>query len=68
MAGLDQARPAGQHFVAAPLDRPPFQLFAGDAQDIVVGPRIGITKAADLPWRFGLGGSRYWSRAFPKDG
>jgi DNA-3-methyladenine glycosylase len=52
----------------AALDQPPFVLALGEPSDIVVGPRIGITKAADLPWRFGLHGSRYWSRAFPKDG
>jgi DNA-3-methyladenine glycosylase len=52
----------------ATLDRPPFQLLQGHAPGIVVGPRIGITKAVDHPWRFGLEGSRYWSRAFPKHG
>ena len=51
----------------AALDRPPFALFLEDEPEIVTGPRIGITKAVDHPWRFGLRGSRYWSRAFPKN-
>jgi DNA-3-methyladenine glycosylase len=48
-----------------PLDRAPFELRArADAVDIVSGPRIGITKAADLPWRYGLKGSRCLSKPF----
>lgn len=33
--------------------------------DIVTGPRIGITQAMELPWRYGLRGSRFLSKPFP---
>lgn len=49
----------------ASLHRPPFLLRASaQPVDIVMGPRIGITKAADRPWRYGLAGSRFLSRSF----
>jgi DNA-3-methyladenine glycosylase len=50
----------------ASLYRPPFRFEPGQARGIVVGPRIGITKAAEVPWRFGEAGSRFVSRPFPK--
>ena len=40
---------------------PPEEEFA-----IVHGPRIGITKAMDVPWRFGLAGSKFVSKPFPE--
>jgi DNA-3-methyladenine glycosylase len=51
-----------------PLDRPPFALLAREQEpDVVAGIRIGITKATELPWRYGLRGSRYLSKPFRLD-
>ena len=48
-----------------PLDRTPFELRArGKIAGIVTGVRIGITKAADKPWRYGLEGSKFLSKPF----
>jgi DNA-3-methyladenine glycosylase len=48
-----------------PLDRPPIALHARSVPlEIVEGVRIGITKAIELPWRYGLKGSKFLSKPF----
>jgi DNA-3-methyladenine glycosylase len=46
------------------LDREPYALFPSAPVPIVSGKRIGITKNAEAPWRFGIQGSRYLSKPF----
>jgi DNA-3-methyladenine glycosylase len=47
-----------------PLDEPPFELLAREHDvEIVTGPRVGITRAVELPWRYAEAGSRFVSRA-----
>jgi DNA-3-methyladenine glycosylase len=47
------------------LDEPPFELVARESeQPLTVGTRIGITRAVEQPWRYGLAGSPFLSRRF----
>jgi DNA-3-methyladenine glycosylase len=63
---LCQALAVDHSFDGAPVDAPPFELRPADApRKVAVGPRIGITKAVDTPWRFGEAGSRFLSKPFP---
>lgn len=50
----------------APFDGTALTLLAasGPAPDILAGPRIGISRARDLPWRFGMQGAQGLSRRF----
>ncbi len=62
---LCQALGVGGGHDGLPLDRPPFELYARRSPpEIVTGPRVGITAAADRPWRYGLAGSPFLSRGF----
>ena len=62
---VGQALAVGPGHNGLALDRAPFELRARDAAPaIVTGPRIGISKAVELPWRYGVAGSAFLSRPF----
>jgi DNA-3-methyladenine glycosylase len=62
---LGQALGIDRSLNGLPLDRVPFELRARTFEpEIVTGPRIGISKAVKLPWRYGLKGSPFLSRPF----
>ena len=51
----------------APFDAVDFSItLSSTMAELLVGPRIGISKAKDLPWRFGLAGASGFSRPFPR--
>ncbi|CAN5366177.1 DNA-3-methyladenine glycosylase [soil metagenome] len=60
---LCQALAVGAEHNGLEMTAPPFTLaLAADRAQIASGPRIGITKAAHQPWRYGLAGSPFLSR------
>ena len=62
---LSQALAVSRKHDGLALDRAPFELFARTGEvEIAAGMRIGITKAAEKPWRYGLKGSRFLSKPF----
>ncbi|MFL5906307.1 MAG: DNA-3-methyladenine glycosylase [Solirubrobacterales bacterium] len=66
---LTEALGVGLELNGADLLQPPFELMPGDrsrADQVVTAPRIGITKAAELPWRYCAAGSRFVSRPWPR--
>jgi DNA-3-methyladenine glycosylase len=61
---LCQALGVTRELDGLPLDRAPFELRPRSGPvDVAVGRRIGLTKAVEQPWRYGLRGSRFLSRA-----
>ena len=66
---LTEALGVGLDLNGAALDKPPFEISPPRGEwgcpEIVTGPRIGITKAAELPWRYCVRGSRFVSRPWP---
>ena len=66
---LCQALGVTREHDGVPLDEPPFELRARTTKPpVVTGPRIGITRAAERPWRYGVAGSRFLSRPFRAPG
>jgi DNA-3-methyladenine glycosylase len=62
-AGPGRLLPDAPDHDGLPLDSPPFAIAGRDAiPEIAVGPRVGITRAADRPWRYALAGSKFVSR------
>ena len=62
---LCQALEVTGDYNGRPLDEPPFELLQRTGTPpLVTGRRIGITRAADLAWRYGLEGSPFVSRPF----
>ena len=64
---LTEALGIGLERNGADLGRDPFLLLGpeGSPPAVVTGPRVGITKAVERPWRFSAAGNRFVSRPKP---
>jgi DNA-3-methyladenine glycosylase len=66
---LTEALGVGLELNGADLAAPPFELLARDSswngREVLTAPRIGITKAAELPWRYCVAESRFVSKPWP---
>jgi DNA-3-methyladenine glycosylase len=67
---LTEALGIGLDANGAPLTEPPFELRPRDREwrevEVVTGPRIGITRATELPWRFCAVGNEHLSQPLPR--
>ena len=65
---LTQALGIGLDLNGVSLTNGPIEVLERDSDlEVVTAPRVGITKAADLPWRFCAAGSRFVSRPRPRE-
>jgi DNA-3-methyladenine glycosylase len=68
---LTEALGVGLELNGADLCGEPFRLTAPEGKwketEVVTGPRVGITKAVEHPWRFCVAGNRFVSRPLPRD-
>ncbi len=63
--GVDLLNPDSPVSIAPSTDRSDSEVPASSATSVVCGPRIGITKAADRPWRFAEADNAHVSRPPP---
>ena len=67
---LTEALGIGLGWNDADVTREPFHLGSPEGTwrdvDVVASPRVGITKATELPWRFSAAGNRHVSRPRPE--